>query len=412
MSHAVTAAPGAEHPLLDPGFPADPYPLLRRMRADEPVSWLAPLNTWVVTRYDDVAAVLRDSARFTARRAERMLQAQLPADTPADFRQAVARAMGMAAMFSDPPAHTALRSEANKGFAPRAMDAVGPRIEALTRELLDRVEGRAAMDGFRDLFEPFAIGVIADVMGVPRDDQRLFVAWTQKTTQLLGGSRLTLEQARASMRAIEEMNAYLCQALEERRRSPRDDMMSSLVAGHSPERFPLEALAGLCAEIIGGASAPTGDTLGNALLACLAHPEELEKARRDPSHWGAAVHELLRYDGPVVFWARLAAEDVTLGGKHIRAGEMVYASLASANRDPEIFPDPDRLDFARANASKHLSFSQGPHYCIGAGLARMEMAIVFQALFQRFPRLRLAGPVQWREGSLTTRGPTSIPLEL
>ncbi|SEM68517.1 cytochrome P450 PksS [Stigmatella aurantiaca] len=411
MSYAV--ASNAFYPrydLLDPAFAQSPYPLLRRMRSEEPVFWFEPLNTWVVTRYEEVSSILRDPVRFSSRRADRMLQAQLPLDTPASIREPIAHVMSLAAMFSDPPVHTQLRSEANKGFSPRAMAPMAQRIQKVTDELIDQVEAQGTMDGFLDFFEPFALTVIGDLMGVPREDQHLFISWTQKTTKLLGGAKLTLEEAQSSLRAFEEMNTYLAQALAERQQRPRDDMMSFLVAGYSPERFPMEALAGMCSEIIGGANAPTGDTLGNALLACLSHPEELEKTRREPGLWKAAVPELLRYDGPILFWSRLAMEDGVLGGKRIRAGQMVYASLAGANRDPDVFPEPDRLDFSRPNAHKHVSFSFGPHHCIGAGLARMEMAIVFETLFRRLPRLRLSGPVRWREGSLTTRGPVSIPL--
>ena len=403
-------ARNAEYPLLDPEFPKDPYPLLHRMRAEQPVYWYAPLSTWMVTRYDDVASVLRDPVRFSSRRADRLLAGQLPEGTPADFRGAIAHVMSLAAMFADPPYHTFLRSEANKGFSQRAMAAVTPKIQKLTNELLDKVEGRGTMDGFRDFLQPFAITVICDVMGVPREDVQLFLDWTFKTTLLLGGSKLTLEQAHASMRAFEELNAHLVKLLRERIASPREDMMSFLVAGVDLTQFPIEAVAGLCAELIGGANAPTGDALGNALLACLANPEEVARAQKDPGLWPGAVHELLRYDGPVVFWSRLASEDTTIGGQSIRAGDMVYVSLAAANRDPEIFSDPDRLDFTRVNAPKHLAFSLGPHYCVGAGLARIEMAIAFETLFRRMPRLRLAGPISWREGTLSTRGPQSIPL--
>ncbi|ADO71372.1 cytochrome P450 [Stigmatella aurantiaca] len=411
MSYAVAnTAFYPRYDLLDPDFPKSPYPLLHRMRTEEPVFWFEPLNTWVVTRYEEVSSILKDPMRFSSRRADRMLQAQLPSDTPSGIRQTIAHVMSLAAMFSDPPVHTHLRSEANKGFSPRAMAPMAQRIQKVTDELISRMEGRGEMDGFLDFFEPFALTVIGDLMGVPREDQHLFIPWTQKTTKLLGGSKLTLEEAQASLRAFEEMNAYLAQALAERQRNPRDDMMSFLLAGYDPGRFPLEALAGMCSEIIGGANAPTGDTLGNALLACLSHPEELEKARHTPALWKTAVPELLRYDGPILFWSRLATEDVVLGGKRIRAGQMVYASLAGANRDPDVFPEPDQLDFSRPNAHKHVSFSFGPHHCIGAGLARMEMTIVFETLFRRLPGLRLAGPVQWREGSLTTRGPTRIPL--
>jgi cytochrome P450 len=181
--------------------------------------------------------------------------------------------------------------------------------------------------------------------------------------------------------------------------------------GFNLERFPLQALAGLCAEIIGGATSPTGDVLGNFLLACLAFPEALEKVRRAPSLWEAAVNELLRYDGPVIFWGRMTTQEVVMSGKHLRVGEVVYCSLSGANRDPDVFPEPDRLGFSRPNLSRHLVFSPGSHYCTGAGLAKLEMSIVLEKLFRRLPRLRLAGPMQWRPGSLTTRGPTSLPVE-
>jgi cytochrome P450 len=322
----------------------------------------------------------------------------------------MAHVMSMAAMFADPPQHTFLRSEANKGFSQRAMAAVTPRIQKLTDELLDKVQARGSMDGFRDFLQPFAITIICDVMGVPREDVQLFLDWTFKTTLLLGGSKLTVAQAQDSMRAFEELNAHLVKLLRLRIAEPRDDMMSYLSAGVDLEKFPIEAVAGLCAELIGGANAPTGDALGNALLACLANPEQVARAQRDPSLWPSAVQELLRYDGPVVFWTRLVTQDVEIGGKQLRAGDMVYVSLAGANRDPEMFPEPDRLDFTRANAGRHLAFSLGPHYCVGAGLARIEMAILFETLFRRMPNLRLSGPINWREGTLSTRGPTTIPL--
>lgn len=410
-SVVVPRSGAAEYPLLDPAFPKDPYPLLHRMRSEQPVTWFAPLNTWMLTRYEDVSNVLRDPGRFSSRRADRMLAGQLPENTPAELRGGIAYVMSMAAMFADPPQHTFLRSEANKGFGQRAMAAVVPRIHALTNELLDKVQARGSMDGFREFLQPFAITIICDVMGVPREDVQLFLDWTFKTTLLLGGSKLSVEQAQDSMRAFEEMNAHLVKLLEQRIREPREDMMSLLVAGTDLTKFPIEAVAGLCAELVGGANAPTGDALGNALLACLANPEQVARAQQDPSLWPNAVQELLRYDGPVVFWTRLLTQDVEIGGKQLRAGDMVYVSLGAANRDPAMFPDPDRLDFSRTNVNKHLAFSLGPHFCVGAGLARIEMAILFETLFRRMPRLRLAGPISWREGTLSTRGPLTIPLE-
>lgn len=396
--------------LLDPNFPKNPYPVLHRMRAEEPVYWFAPLQTWVLTRYEDVTNVLKDPARFTANRAAQMMEAQLPPEAPPPFKQGMIQGLSLAAMFQDPPTHTAMRAEANKGFSPRAMAPMGPRIEKLTHELIDKVEGKGSMDGFSELFQPFSIRIITDIMGVPAQDQHLFADWTHRTTKLLSGARLTLEEAMSSAGALQEMNVYFVKLLEERRKNPTDDMTSYLGGSEHTSHFPPEALAGVCSEILGGAIAPTGDSLGNALLAILNNPGELEKLKRDPSLWANAIQELLRYDGPVVFWSRAAKEDVTLGGKQIKAGQIVSVSLAAANRDPEVFPEPDKLDISRNNSSKHVSFSYGPHYCVGAPLAKVEMNTVFDILFKRLPKLRLAGPITWREGSLSTRGPTSIPL--
>ena len=393
---AVTdlAAALAEANLSSPMLPenrGDPYPIYRFIREREPVHH-APDGSWILTRYDHSAALVRDP-RFSTNPA--LLTEGPDASAMGPVRQVGSSLM----MFLDPPDHTRLRSLVSQAFTPRMVESLRPRIQSLVDELLDAVVEKGEMDVLADLAYPLPTVVICELLGVPPEDRDKFKAWSADASRLLDGY---LDKAAMDKGMVAGMYLfqYFTDLVEARRAEPRDDLLSALLAAEGPSG-PLsgELAAGdklTHAELLSTATLlfiagfeTTMNLVGNGTLALLRHPEQLERMRRDPSLVRTGVEELLRYDGPVHVTARIATQNVRIGDEIVREGEQAVAILGAANRDPEQFPDPDRLDVGRT-PNKHLAFGGGPHFCLGAALARMEGQIAFETMLRRLPDLELA----------------------
>jgi cytochrome P450 len=388
---------------MDPEFLADPYPTYHRLRMEDPVHY-SPLGFWVLTRYEDVAAVLRD-ARF--------IKEPLAALVAARFGSEVPRGVGLSMLDRDPPDHTRLRSLVSKAFTPRVVEGLRPRIQEIVDGLVARAEAAGTMDVIEEFAYPIPVNVICEMMGVPVEDHERFKGWSLDIARGLDSIWLPpdSEIPRRSAAARHAISDYFRELIAQRRASPRGDLLSALIAAEEAgDKLNEEELLATCILILIAGHETTVNLIGNGVLALLRNPEELRRLRATPGLITTAVEELLRYDGPVQRTARVASDEATIGGRTIHKGEMVMPFIGAADRDPAHFPEPDRLDLARAD-NRHIAFGWGIHFCLGAPLARVEGQIAINTLVRRLPRLALVSDtVEYRQ-SLTLRGLKELPVK-
>jgi cytochrome P450 len=386
---------------MDPEFLADPYPTYHRLRAEDPVH-RSPLGFWVLTRYEDVVTVLRDP-RF-AKEAMMAVVAVRFGIAPGTI--------GLSMLDRDPPAHTRLRSLVSKAFTPRVVERLRPHIQQIVDGLLARVEGQGSMDLIEEFAYPIPVIVICELLGVPVEDHEQFKTWSLDIARGLDAIMLPVdsEVARRSGTARQALLGYFRGLIAERRVSPRDDLLSGLIAAEEAgDRLSEDELLATCILLLVAGHETTVNLIGNGTLALLRHPGELRRLRENPALIASAVEELLRYDGPVQRTARMPSDDVQVGGRTIARGEMVMPFIGAADRDPAQFPDPDRLDITRSD-NRHVAFGMGIHFCLGAPLARVEGQIAINTLVQRLPGLALATEKPEYRQSLTLRGLTALHL--
>jgi cytochrome P450 PksS len=393
-----------------PPFKADPYPFYARLRAETPV-WRVTLRdrrtAWLVTRYEDVARVLKDDAF-----AKDKLNAIVPeqrAKTPwvPGFLKPLERNM----LDLDDPDHARLRALVSKVFTPRLIERLRVRIEALCEELLDDMNRKSGTELVADYALPLPATVIAELLGVPAEDHARFHWWSNRLVSVSSGRDMlrALPAAWAFVR-------YLRKLVERRRADPKDDLITALIqAEEAGDKLSEDELLAMAFLLLVAGHETTVNLISSGTLALLEHPEQTERLRRDPSLVKPAVEELLRYTSPVeMATERYVREDVEIGGMTIPRGGLVLAVLGSANRDERLFEDPDALDLAR-DPNRHLAFGRGGvHHCLGAPLARMEGQIALNAFLRRFPSARLAmapETLRWRRG-LFLRGLERLPLDL
>jgi len=386
---------------MDPEFIADPYPTYHRLRAEDPVHH-NPLGFWVLTRYEDVVAALRDP---------RLIKEPIAAFVAARFG-APMPAMGLSMLDRDPPDHTRLRGLVNKAFTPRVVEGLRPHIQKIVDGLLARVEGAGTMDLIEEFAYPLPVTVICQMLGVPVEDRERFKQWGLDIARGLDAILLPPDSdvARRSVAARHALADYFRGLIAERRAAPRGDMLSDLIAAEEAgDKLREDELLATCILLLVAGHETTVNLIGNGTLALLRHPDQLRRLRENPGLIGSAVEELLRYDGPVQRTARMPSADVTFDGLTIGKGEMVMPFIGAADRDPAQFPDPDRLDITRTD-NRHIAFGWGIHFCLGAPLARVEGQIAISALVQRLPKLALATDRPEYRQSLTLRGLTTLPV--
>ena len=379
--------------IYDPAFLRDPYSIYRLLQRDEPVARTAT-GDWLLTRYRDVQDVLRDP-RFAVdpARLNRRNRRRRP-DRNSPLRQASGTNI---LLFQDPPDHTRVRALVSQAFNPRRAASLEPRVEQIVSDLLDRVEERGGpFDMLADLGVPLPVHVVCDLLGVPFEDQAWFGKLAPAMARMVDGNQDRYELAEG-MAASVQLVQYFNDLFEKRRVEPRDDLLTALVeAEEEGETLTAAELRLVSVFVFFAGYETTTNLMGNGLYALLQHPDQLELLRSDPSVRKNAVEELLRYDAPVHATIRIPTESVEVAGHTIPPGESVICILGAANRDPEVFEDPDRLDITRPNANRHLAFSQGIHYCIGAALARIEGQVLFGRLLERFDDLRLVEEPEYR----------------
>ncbi|MBI5284471.1 MAG: cytochrome P450 [Chloroflexi bacterium] len=386
---------------LDETFRTDPFPVLDELREREPVHYDAVLHRWVLTRHDDIDRLLRDrTLSVDPRKAapgtfERMFFVGAGMEEPADGEVSTGDGE-MSMLFSDAPYHTRLRGLVSKAFSVRAVEAMAPRIEQIADELLDAVAGQPGFDLIEAFAGPLPTIVIAEMLGVDPADRREFKRWSDAGVQRFN-PMLSPEGRAEADEASEALRAYFMRAIAERRREPRPDLLSSLIAAEeSGDRLSDNEILTMCSLLLAAGNVTTTDLIGNGMMALLRNPGELRRLRDDPALIKNAVEEMLRFDPPVTQSGRTPLSDVEIGGCPITAGQSVTPSLAAANRDPAVYPEPHRFDITRKDTHHH-SFGGGAHTCLGAPLARLEAQIAVGALVARFPDLRLAGgPVAYR----------------
>ena len=401
----VTAEPPLSlYRLLDPEVLANPYPLYRQLRTEDPVHWDPFLHAWVVTRYADVVTVLYKFSADRTPTPEQLAALGLESLTP------VARVMVRQMLFLDAPSHTRIRGLASQAFTPRRVERLREHIQSITDDLLDAVIPRGRMDVIEELAAPLPAIVTAEMLGVPTRDHQLLKKWSADFAEMLGNFQHNPDRAAGVLKSTEEMVAYFRDAVREQRERPRDGLVSALLAAEiDGDRFTEdEVIANVIVTMVGGQETTT-NLIGNGIVTLLRNPEPMARLREDPALITSAVEELLRYESPSQHTARLAPEDVMLGGKLIRKRQAVIAVMAAGNRDPERFPEPDRLDLGRTD-NRHLAFGWAAHFCFGAPLARIEGQIAFATMLRRLPELRLSPePLVWRE-NLGLRGLTALPV--
>lgn len=410
MTAAMTAA-SLDDLLTAPSFYQDPYPVYARLRAEAPVHRSEPWEQWVVTRHADVLRCLNEPTTFSsAGYEERFLASAIAAaDQPLP---AVARHYGTGVLSTtDPPRHSRLRRLISGRFTPRVVADMAPRVRRLADTLLDDLVGRDQVDLVAEYAYPLPALVIGQLLGLPDDLGPQLVAWSAAITDLVGTGTPDPARLQAAERALQGIHGVVAPLIDTRREDPGEDLLSLLAAAESDgDRLTDDELLATCVVLLFAGHETTANLIGNAVAALLAHPDQLEVCRHDPSTVAAAVEETLRWDGSVQRIRRVVAADVVLGDVPLSQGDLVLAFLGSANRDPAIHQAPDRFDIHRRGPS-HVGFGHGIHFCLGAALARTEAPIALQVLLGRIPSFS-ADPkaTLTRRSNLTFRGLQSLPL--
>ncbi|MEV0067492.1 cytochrome P450 [Amycolatopsis sp. NPDC050768] len=408
---SATENPAVPDDLLEPSASADPYPVLRELRAADPVHWSEKHRAWLLTRYEDVSAAFQNKA-FSSDRVRPLLAARAERPDQPEATTAVLALMASWMVVSDPPAHTRLRKLAAGAFKGQGIARMDGMI---TRIVDEHIDGFLRGSGPQDLIEhiayPLPTTVIATMLGAAPEDRDRFREWSDELALVAFGAGGTAraERHERALRGLREMDSYIRELIAKRRTDPGEDMLSALMA-HDGDADHLsdDELVAMCALLLFAGHETTTNSIANSLLALLRRPDQLDRLRQDPALIGPAVEELLRFDGPIKVLIRWVVAETEVGGRTIAPGERVHLVLAAANRDPAKFTDPDALDLGRA-PNPHLAFGKGIHACIGAQLARMETRIAVGRILARMPELALARDPQWK-ASLASRAMETLPV--
>ncbi|GAA4077624.1 cytochrome P450 [Actinomadura miaoliensis] len=398
-----------EYDPWSPEFVADPYPVFARLRAERPVFYHEPTEQWVVTRHADVDALLRDR-RLGRSYLHVATHEEFGREPEPEFLKPFWDLIRAGMLDVEPPVHTRLRRLVSKAFTARMVEGLRPMIRGLAEELAGALVAEGGGDLLAEVAEPLPVTVIAEMLGVPASDRGLLRPWS---ADICGMYELnpSPEAQRTAVRAAVEFSDYLRGLARERRAAPRDDLISALAqVVDEGDRLTEDELVGTCVLLLNAGHEATVNATGNAWWALFRNPGELERLRADHSLVPSAVEELLRYDTPAPMFERWVLEDVQVAGVDIPRGAEVALQFASANRDEDVFPEPDRLDLGR-DPNPHITFGLGIHYCLGAPLGRIEMAESFGALLRLAPRMRLVDEPKWKPG-FVLRGLQALNVEV
>jgi pimeloyl-[acyl-carrier protein] synthase len=414
MSAVVSVAhEDLERQLVSKEFVGDPYATLKRMREETPVYWSDSVGGWLITRYDDIMVTFKHTREYSNE--GRLGRAAVHLPTAERERLLVFeqhyRTKGL--LHSDPPDHTRLRKLTVSAFTPSRVEALRPRIAEVTESLLDKCAQQGGMEVIADLASALPVQVLCDLMGLPPTDQPLLRRWADQLLGFQGINKPSLELLLAAQTGIVEIRQFLREALDERRRHPRDDLLSALAVSESETGGLTEAeIINTCQTLLVAGHETTRSLIGNGLGLLLSDRAQWERLVDQPFLVRSAIEEVVRYESPVARQPRLMKRSTSLGGVELREGEVLFQMLNAANRDPAHFDQPDTFRIDR-DPNKHVGFGFGAHFCIGAPLARVEGEIAFAALVRRFPKLALADPVlHWDTSKANSRLLLSLPVTI
>jgi pimeloyl-[acyl-carrier protein] synthase len=398
----------------DPEVQANPHPHLTALREAGPIHRFVNTDesvSWILTRHRDCVALLRDPEWSAAKFPEAVLS-EVASDPKAPF-SVVARMVLHMMLLKDGADHARLRTLVNKAFTPRVLAEQRPRIRAIADELLDAAAARGEMDAIDDLGMPLPIIVIAELLGIPLEERASLKRWSDALVTFLDGT-IRDGGLTAAARACSEMRAYMDGLLDQRRSWPRNDLVTRLLSAREvDDKLSDDELFATVALILAAGHETTTNLIGNGLYTLLRHPEQRARLAAQPDLIGPAVEELLRFEPPVTLTTRrcMGGRARELLGETIAPDQEIEVMIASANRDPEVFAEPDQLRLDRGD-TRHLSFGFGAHFCLGAALARMEGQIALGEAVRRFPHMKLADESpRWRPG-IVLRGLVSLPIRL
>ncbi|MFB7242295.1 cytochrome P450 [Streptomyces populi] len=393
----------------DPAFVADPYPAYEELRARGRVHYYEPTNQWLVPHHADVSALLRDR-RLGRTYRHRFTHEDFGRTAPPPEHEPFHVLNDHGMLDLEPPDHTRIRRLVSKAFTPRTVERLKPYVEGLAGELVDRLVEAGGGDLLTDVAEPLPVSVIAEMLGVPESERAPLRPWS---ADICGMYELnpSEEAARKAVRASVEFTEYLRGLIEARRKEPGDDLISGLIAAHDEgDRLTEQEMISTCVLLLNAGHEATVNATVNGWWALFRHPEQLARLRADHALIPTAVEELMRYDTPLQLFERWVLDDIEIDGTTVPRGAEIAMLFGSANRDAAVFEDPDTLDLSRAE-NPHISFSAGIHYCIGAPLARIELAASMGALLTKAPGLGLAAePV--RKPNFVIRGLEALPVEV
>ena len=390
--------------LLEPEVLANPYPLYRKLRTEDPVHWDRFMHTWVVTRYPDVINVLHSFSADRTPSPEQLTAMGLSGMNP------IASVMVKQMLFMDAPAHTRLRGLASVAFTPQRVRVLRGHIQEIADKLLDRVQARGEMDLIADFAAPLPAIVTAEMLGVPTEDHVKLKRWSADFAEMLGNFQHNPDRIPRVLESTNHLTNYFREKIAGMKENPREGLIHAFMTAEiDGDRLTEEEIIANCVVTMVGGQETTTNLIGNGMLTLMRNPEKLAQLRDNPELLQSGVEELLRYESPSQHTGRIAREDVEMGGKIIRKGQAVMAIMAAGNRDPERFENPDELMLDRAD-NKHLAFGWSSHFCFGAPLARTEGQTAFATLLRRLQNIQLtSAPLTWRDNS-GLRGLTALPV--
>jgi cytochrome P450 len=392
---------------LNADFLENPYPTFDRLRKEAPVFWSEKGKYWLISRYEEANAILRNLGYGKELQHWRQFNPLLRLGM--EMIPAIKSKMGWM-LNQDPPDHTRLRSLVNRAFTPAMVARLRPHIQKIADSLIDGFAAQGSCDLVADYAFQLPVTVIAEMLGIPAADRERFKAWSHAMTEALEPS-FNIAHMGASNKANDELIEYLKPLVEQRRRSPQDDLISALVrAEEEGSKLTEEELLGNCVLLLVAGHETTVNLIGNSIYLLLTHPESLLLLRQKPDLIDSAVNEFLRYESPVQMMRRLASADLEVNGQQIKKGDMLIILIGSANRDPAQFENPDVFDITRIE-NKHISFGLGIHHCLGSSLAEAEGQIAVSTLINRLPNLKLTGAKLEHRLPFALRGMKVLPVE-
>ncbi len=390
----------------------DPYPTYARLHEEGPLHYVdvgSKWAVWSIFSHAECSSIAKDP-RLSAKRARQMLL-PLPLSRQSEFSE-LARMLSLWLIFMDPPEHTRLRKLLNKGFSAAAVEGLRPQAEAIVDQMLKPLQRGSDVELMSEFANPMPVRIISELLGVPQALHGTFVNASRAIAVFRGNPNRTVEEARAAQDALIELTEFFRKTVAERRRNKGTDLISLLIdIEEEGEVLTEEELYAQCIALLFAGHETTRNLIGNGMYTLLKNPQRTAELREKPEMIRSAVEELLRFESPVQFTARVLKEDIEVCGQHIPKGWTVLCMLGAANRDPKQFKEPDQLNLGRLN-NQHLAFSAGLHFCIGAQLARLEGQIAILNLVQRFPEMKLAGPRPEWASTFGFRGLKGLPVIL